>query len=49
VPAAAVRQEGQVLFHLIGRKGYVGGYKNLFLKVYFKEIGTEVKVVAKSL
>ena len=25
VPAAAVRQKGQVLFRIIGRKGHVGG------------------------
>ena len=28
VPAAAVRQEGQVLFGMTGRKGHVGGNKS---------------------
>jgi len=33
VPAAAVRQEGQVLFILTGRKGHLGGYLYFFQKI----------------
>jgi len=32
VPAAAVRQKVRTLFIIIGRKGYVGGAKNLAKK-----------------
>ena len=31
VPAAAVRQKGQVLFRIIGRKGHVGGFVSIRL------------------
>lgn len=39
VPAAAVRQGGQVLFYMIWRKGCVGCLLELGKKFYNKSIG----------
>ena len=43
MPAAAVRQEEQVLFGIIGRKGHVGGEMLLFVKVQRFSLGVHSK------
>ena len=41
VPAAAVRQEEQVLFRIIGRKGHVGGYLLLIVPFQLLALGLQ--------
>jgi hypothetical protein len=41
VPAAAVRQEEQVLFRIIGRKGHVGGCLELIVPFQLLTLGLQ--------
>ena len=42
VPAAAVRQEEQVLFRIIGRKGHVGGFCGLIVPFQVLSLGLQL-------